>query len=102
LNKKRQLPVNEVDITGVLATCNRAPMLRKALASLVQQETGGKFSYDIFVLDDGSTDDTAAVVRERSDAVSEVSITYVYQENVDPYIARNLGVEMARGNWIVF
>ena len=56
--------MGNVDITIVLATCNRAPMLRKALKSLVQQETGGKFSYDILVIDDGSTDDTAAVVRE--------------------------------------
>ena len=56
--------MGKVDITIVLATYNRAPMLRKALESLVQQETGGKFSYDILVVDDGSTDDTAAVVRE--------------------------------------
>jgi glucosyl-dolichyl phosphate glucuronosyltransferase len=97
-----KIPMDVVNITIVLATYNRAPMLRKALESLVQQETGGKFSYDILVVDDGSTDDTAAVVRERSEAASEASITYIYQENAGPYSARNLGVKMARGDWLAF
>jgi GT2 family glycosyltransferase len=102
LNKKGQLPMNVVDITIVLATYNRAPMLRKALESLVQLETGGKFSYAILVVDDGSTDDTSAMVRAVSTNAVGVSVTYVYQENLGQSAAKNTGAALARGNWLAF
>ncbi len=102
MNSGQKIPMDVVDITIVLATYNRAPLLRKALASLVQLKTGGKFSYDILVVDDGSTDDTTAVVLAVSNTAIGVSITYVYQENLGPYSARNIGVEMAQGNWLAF
>lgn len=89
-------------ITIVLATYNRAPLLRKALESLVQLETGGKFSYDILVIDDGSTDQTAAVVQEVSNSASGVSIIYVFQKTAGRSSARNTGIERSRGNWLAF
>jgi len=94
--------MNVVDITIVVATYNRAPMLRKALASLVQLETGGKFSYDILVIDDGSTDDTAAVVKGFTDSTPGLSMTYVYQENLGQSLALNKGAALAQGNWLAF
>jgi GT2 family glycosyltransferase len=90
------------DITIVLATYNRAPMLRKALESLAQQETGENFSYDILVVDDGSTDDTAAVVQALSNTAVGVSVTYVYQENRGQSAALNNGGELSRGDWLAF
>ncbi len=94
--------MGEVDITIVLATYNRAPLLRKALKSLVQQETGGQFSYDILVIDDGSTDDTAAVVKGFTDNTPGLSMTYVYQENLGQSFALNKGAALAHGNWLAF
>jgi glycosyltransferase involved in cell wall biosynthesis len=102
LNNQRKLPANDVHITIVLPTYNRAPLLRQALASLVQQETGGKFSYDILVIDDGSTDQTAAVLQEVSQTAAGAPVTYLYQKNLGPYVSRNRGIEIARGNWLAF
>jgi glycosyltransferase involved in cell wall biosynthesis len=47
------------------------------------------------VVDDGSSDGTAAVVQSCGDRVR-----YFYQENRGPSAARNLGVRHARGSWI--
>lgn len=91
-----------VNITIVVATYNRGPMLRKALKSLVQQETDGKFFYDILVVDDGSTDQTAEVVQDMSHIASGVPVTYIYQENAGQSSGRNVGIERARGSWLAF
>ena len=40
------------DITVVVCTYNREQMLRGAIESLTCQETDGKFSYEILVIDD--------------------------------------------------
>ena len=51
-------------ISIVLAAYNEAKVIRKTLASLLQTDYPG--SLEILVVDDGSTDDTAAIVREES------------------------------------
>lgn len=56
--------MNETDISIVVVTHNRALMLKMALDSLRKLVTDGSFSYEILVVDDGSADDTAAVVQK--------------------------------------
>jgi GT2 family glycosyltransferase len=80
-------------VSVVLATRNRRSELERALRSCLLQEP----AVEVIVVDDGSTDGTAEVVRARFPSVrlqrSEVSRGYIYQ--------RNRGVELARGEWIV-
>lgn len=54
---------------------------------------------EIIVVDDGSSDHTAAVVERHSD---EIPVCYVRQQNKGPSAARNHGVSLARGDWIAF
>ena len=49
-------------ISVIIPTYNREEMLRDALESLLCQETGGEFSYEIVVVDNASTDDSVAIV----------------------------------------
>ncbi|EEB82680.1 glycosyltransferase family 2 protein [Roseobacter sp. GAI101] len=66
----------------------------EALHSITRQDWPIK---EIIVVDDGSTDDTASVVRQFPGRVR-----YVHQENRGPQHARNLGLSMACGNAIAF
>ena len=91
-----------VDISIVVATYNRAEMLRNALKTLISQKTEGKFAYEICVIDDGSTDHTAAVVREMAQNNASPTIKYIYTSGAGPSHALNRGVAEARGEWLAF
>jgi glycosyltransferase involved in cell wall biosynthesis len=82
------------DISVIIPTCNRGRAVVAAVESVLAQTYT---DYEIIVVDDGSTDDTA----ER--LVPYVPrIRYEYQTNRGASAARNRGVEIARGQWVSF
>ncbi|NIA16203.1 MAG: glycosyltransferase [Nitrospiraceae bacterium] len=89
-------------ITVVVCTYNRCGMLRDALESVVHQEPSNGFTYDVLVVDDGSTDDTAAVVKAAAQVASEVPVHYVHQAQSGVSAARNRGVAESTADWIAF
>lgn len=84
-----------------LCTYNRAALLGRALDRLKRLETGGVFTYDIVVVDDASTDDTAAVVREHA-ARAPIPVRYVRAAGDGIAAARNRCLREATGEWIAF
>ncbi|MFH0802989.1 MAG: glycosyltransferase [bacterium] len=85
-------------ISIVICTHNRAPLLKGTLLSFTAQDVS-KDDFEIVVVDDGSTDGTAAVVQEIS---SPVSIRYFRQEHGGRSAARNRGIREARGDIVLF
>jgi glycosyltransferase involved in cell wall biosynthesis len=81
-------------ISVVLPTYNNAALLRETLQGVAAQTFK---DFELIVIDDGSTDETAAVVKAHSRGVR-----YVRQENAGPAAARNHGVRLARGEFIAF
>jgi len=88
------------DVSVVVCTYNRAEYLRRTLESLVIQNCSGKFSYEILVVDNASTDCTKDVV-EQVAGNSKVRVRYVIAEKPGLANARNKGVAESRGEWIV-
>ena len=78
----------------ILPTFNRARVLSDALDSIFIQ---GVPDVQVIVVDDGSTDDTEAVV-----AAYGFGIKYVRQENGGTAAARNTGLNLATGRFISF
>ena len=78
------------DVTIVVPTFNRARMLAECLDSLQRQTQP---ALEIIVVDDGSTDDTAAVVKGRSG-----SIRYIHQANAGKSAALNRALPHIRGH----
>lgn len=88
-------------LSVVICSYNRAESLRIAATTVIAQEAGDDFDYELLVIDDHSTDHTRAVVEAL--AAADPRVRYVLN-NVSKGIAgaRNAGVHAARGNWIVF
>lgn len=55
---------------------------------------------EVILINDGSTDGTEAICRKLEEEYSQ--ITYAYQDNAGPGIARNNGIARAHGKYIMF
>jgi glycosyltransferase involved in cell wall biosynthesis len=93
--------MKNVDISVVVCTYNRAHILGKALSHLVPQETDGRFSYEIVVVDDSSTDSTSEVVAQIAGSCS-IPVRYIRSEGQGIAHARNSGIAGSLGEWIAF
>lgn len=89
------------DVSVVVVTFNRAEMLRGALESLLELQTGDTFTYEIVVVDNASTDTTPKVVREVA-ARATVPVRYVREVRPGAATARNRGIAEAASDWIAF
>gem|GEM_PF-415857 len=88
-------------IRVVVPTFNRAAWLREALESLTRQETRGRFTFEIVVVDNASSDNTRDVV-ERIAAGTPVPVHYRYQAKAGDAPTRNAGIRDARGEYLAF
>ena len=78
----------------VIPTHNRLDMLLRVLDALEHQVDAPEF--EIIVINDGSSDQTDAVMAKRN------SITFRTQPNSGPGKARNHGVTLAKGRFVIF
>ena len=81
-------------VTVVIPTYNRAKVILRALETAFAQTYR---NLEIIVVDDGSTDDTAAVL-----APYWERIHYIHQSNQGASSARNRGIQEAQGEYIAF
>ena len=81
-------------VSVVIPTYNRAKVILRALDTALSQTYG---NLEIIVVDDGSTDDTQAVLAPYADR-----IRYLFQANQGASAARNHGINAARGKYIAF
>jgi GT2 family glycosyltransferase len=89
------------DISVVVCTRNRAELLRGALASLYDLATEDEFSYEIVVVDNGSTDETGQVIGLAAQE-SKHPLRGVVASEPGIVAARNRGIDEANGKWIAF
>lgn len=89
-----------MSVSIVIPTYNRCATLLDCLAALDQQ-TFDKASIEIIVVDDGSSDETAARVTALLDR-GGARLKYVHQTNRGPAAARNLGVSNSSGELLLF
>lgn len=78
----------------IIPTFNRSALLKRALESIYKQTFS---EYEVIVIDDGSTDDTAKMLQ-----ADFPSVKYLYQENDGVSSARNKGLKIAKGEWLAF
>jgi glycosyltransferase involved in cell wall biosynthesis len=83
-------------VSVIMPTYNQSAYLREAVDSLLAQTLR---DWELLVVDDGSTDDTPAVLRAFAD---ETRIRAFRQANSGQAVARNLALRHARGRYVAF
>ncbi|MBS1552699.1 MAG: glycosyltransferase family 2 protein [Bacteroidetes bacterium] len=82
---------------SVIITChNYARYLSRAIRSAVNQ-TIDKKDYEIIVVNDGSTDETARVMSSFSGFIKQINL----KENLGLSVARNEGIKKAIGRYVI-
>ncbi len=79
----------------IIPTYNRAAKVVRAVESVLAQTFE---SYDIWVIDDGSTDATAAALQPYLERIDHLH--YLVQPNSGVAVARNRAIQESRGKWI--
>lgn len=81
-------------ISAIIPAYNPGSLIEETIRSIQAQTVP---VYEIIVVDDGSTDDTAERVQQRWP-----DIRYIYQENAGDGAARAQGIKLARGELLAF
>lgn len=84
---------NQPQVSVVMPAYNHERFVGKAINSVFNQSLS---DLELVIVDDGSTDGTAEVIKSFSDK----RLRYHYQENQDAYNALNRAIELARGHYI--
>ena len=85
--------IRQPDFSVIMPVFNGEKYIGEALSSVFADPFD---SYEVIVVDDGSTDNTAEVAR------SFPGVKHQYQPNQGVAVARNTGIQLARGKYIAF
>ena len=83
-------------ISAIICTHNRDEYLGAAIDSLLAQTLD---RYEVIVVDNASTDNTAAVAKARLD---NPQVRYIYEENLGLSVARNTGARAATSDIVAY
>lgn len=78
---------------------NKAPYVRKALESVVEQTYK---DFELIIIDDGSTDNSATICEEYLNNITHQTSHIIHQKNAGVAAARNDGVKVSKGDYVAF
>ncbi len=85
----------------IIPTYNRLPILKKCLTALEHQSNHNSVeNYEVILVDDGSTDGTLKWLQDHQ--LEFPHVRWFCQTHQGPAAARNLGVQQAEGDTIIF
>lgn len=87
-----------MDLSILIATRDRAESLRRTLESIALQELG-ELSWEVIVVDNGSTDETSTVLQNPPDGLPLVAL---HEPSPGKNRALNRALDRARGELLVF
>lgn len=84
-------------VSIVVVVFNLEKYIKKCLDSILNQSFS---EYEIVIINDGSTDNTASICKEIAE--TDKRIRYIEKKNEGQGSARNLGLKLAKGEYITF
>ena len=88
--------MNYISVSIVIPIHNDSQLLDKILYTLSKQTFLPK---EILIIDSSTNDAANVILEEYNDSIP---VTYHHEKKAYPGKARNLGVELAKGEWIAF
>lgn len=86
-------------VSIIIPTYNRVQVIDKALYSIIQQSYS---SWECIIVDDGSQDNSVLVLKEKYEQEPRIRILERNREPKGAPTCRNIGLEMAVGEYIIF
>ena len=84
-----------IDISVIIPVFNAQDTIGQLVHKLLSEQT---LRMEVIVVDDGSTDETWAVLS----AITDERLILIHQENQGVYAARNAALALHGGEWVVF
>ena len=89
-----------MDLSIILTVYNKEPYLHRCFGSLLEQKDVKDGDYEVLVINDGSTDGSLSICEEYAKKDNRVRI--ITQTNQGLSMARNNGIEPAKGKYVWF
>jgi glycosyltransferase involved in cell wall biosynthesis/peptidoglycan/xylan/chitin deacetylase (PgdA/CDA1 family) len=89
---------NMVELSVIIPTYNRVDRLQACLEAISRQ-TQPSSDFEVIVVVDGSTDNTASMLSHIS---TPYTLKVLFQKNMGQHIARNIGIANAVGSYCLF
>lgn len=86
------------DITVVTPVYNAEMLLARCIESVLNQKT--KYSIEFILVDDGSQDNSVEIIHRYQQGYHNIILHQ--QQNSGPAVARNKGIELARGEYCAY
>ena len=90
--------MNNIKVSVIVPVFNAAQYIGNTLNSIVSQDFD---SFEIIVIDDGSTDNSLNIINNTLNDC-EIPHQIITQKNRGVSVARNRGIELANGDYLVF
>lgn len=90
--------MDNIEVSVIIPVYNCAQYIGTTLKSVINQDFK---DYEIIVIDDGSTDNSLEVIDE---TLNDCGLPYnvIHQENAGVSVARNRGIDVSNGKYLVF
>ncbi len=88
---------NDITLSVIVPVYNHIDVVGNCINSILAQKT--QYSYEVILVDDGSTDGVQTLIEEYR---KYSNVTIIHQENGGIAAARNKGVELAKGRYLMF
>jgi len=85
-------------VSIIIPSYNNADTIIETLQSVEKQT---HLNTEVIIVDDGSSDDLKTIISEYQN-VTPLTISYHYQDNAGPSVARNKGAQLAKGTFLLF